>query len=135
MACKTVLIVDDETVSLEYYREAISDMGYRVLTAAAPGAALQLAHDNGIDLMVTDYSMPEMNGLELAAAFRKITPRTPIIMMTAHASVDMFLRARSEGFVEYINKPFRMEEFKRIITIALKGAAGRGASREERRSR
>ncbi len=120
MTGKTILVVDDEIVCLEYYGEAISDMGYRVLTAADPAAALQLACDNVIDLMVTDYMMPGMNGLELAAAFRKITPSVPIIMMTAQASVESYLRARSEGIVEYINKPFRMEEFKRIISLTLR---------------
>ncbi len=118
-AVKTVLVIDDEVESLRLYQETISDMGCRVLTGTDAGAALQLARDTGIDLVVTDYMMPGMNGLEFVTAFREIAPRTPIIMMTAHANLDNYLRAQREGVYEYINKPFRLEELKRVIEIAL----------------
>ncbi len=116
----TILVVDDETVHLKLYGEALGDLGFSVMMGSEPLAALQLARNNGIDLLITDYAMPDMNGLELAAAFRKIQPRTPIIMMTAHADLGTYLRARNAGIFEYLSKPFRLSELKRVIESALK---------------
>jgi len=79
----TLLVVDDEPIMREIEVLALAREGYQVLSAAGPAEALRLAAvTSTIDLLLTDYSMPEANGIELVRRFRTVHPKTPVLMVS-----------------------------------------------------
>ena len=127
---KTILVVDDETDIRSVYAELLGDLGCRVLSEPdGPSALACVKQGAGIDLVITDYMMPEMNGLKFVKSLRAMRPSVPVIMITGFTSVDNYLQSKSLGVFEYVEKPIRIEEFKRIVTAALgprKGPAPEG---------
>lgn len=117
---KTVLVVDDELGNRRLYREILSDMGYSVIDKPDGASAMSsISQGDDVDLVVTDYRMPDMSGLELVMALRRVLPSVPVIMVTAYASIENYFQSLSLGVFEYINKPFVKSEFERIVKAAL----------------
>jgi CheY-like chemotaxis protein len=117
---KTILVVDDEPENRRIYSEILSDLGYRVIDEPDGASALSdIRQGEKIDLVITDYKMPGMNGLELVATLRNILPSIPVLMLTAYTSVENFIQSLSLGAFEYINKPVGTIEFIRIVRMAL----------------
>jgi DNA-binding NtrC family response regulator len=120
---KTVLVVDDEQENLRSYAEILQDMDYNVLSKPSGGAALMLLQDNMIvDLIITDYRMPGMNGIEFITELRRLRPFVPVIMITAYGNIETYLHSVSLGVFEYVHKPIQKEEFERIVKHALHDA-------------
>lgn len=109
----TVLIVDDEIDLLEVIRDSISQYFEEVLVAASGREALKILEDRArsrpVDAMVTDFRMPEMDGLRLIAEARKQYPDMPITMLTANGSAPEVLEALGKGAFDVLDKPFRTE--------------------------
>jgi CheY-like chemotaxis protein len=117
---KTILVVDDEPENRRIYSEILSDLGYKVIDEPDGASALSdIRQGEKIDLVITDYKMPDMNGLELAATLRNILPSIPVLMLTAYASIENYFQSLSLGVFEYINKPVGRIEFIRIVRMAL----------------
>ncbi len=117
---KTILVVDDEPENRRLYSEILSDLGYRVIDEPDGASALSdIRHGEKIDLVITDFKMPGMNGLELAATLRKMLPAIPILMLTAYTSIEHYVQSLSLGVFEYINKPVGAMELIRIVRMAL----------------
>ena len=117
-----VLIVDDEAVMANSLRIGLENMGYQAIKAYSGQQALELfAYEKQmINLVITDYLMPGMDGLELTKVLRKANPTLPILIMTAYAEKSLIIEAlkyRCDGFIE---KPFRLEqltaEIERIMS-------------------
>ena len=127
---KTILLVDDETDIRSVYAELLGDLGCRVLSEPDGPSALALVKQGaGIDLVITDYVMPGMNGLKFIKSLRTMRPSVPVIMITGFTSVENYLQSKSLGVFEYVEKPIRIDEFRRIVTAALgprKGLAPEG---------
>lgn len=117
---KTILIVDDEPENRHIYAEILNDLGYRTIEAPDGEYALSKVREgNAIDLVIADYRMPKMNGLQFIESLRSILPAVPMIMVTAFANVESYLQSFSLGVFEYMNKPFSKAEFVRIVKAAL----------------
>jgi CheY-like chemotaxis protein len=117
---KTILIVDDEEENRRIYAEILSDLGYRTIEEADGETALAVVREGiPIDLVIADYRMPRMNGLQFIETLRNILPSVPMIMVTAFANVESYLQSFSLGVFEYMNKPFSKAEFVRIVRAAL----------------
>jgi len=94
-----VLCIDDNQDVLECEKAFLESFGYTVLIAPSGGKGLELAFLHSIDVVIVDYLMPEMNGLELAVKMRRLRPHAPIIMLSgamdippnALSSVDVFI--------------------------------------------
>jgi DNA-binding NtrC family response regulator len=110
-----ILVVDDEEGARELFNTILSDEGYEVTLAVSGEDAL--SHMNGAvyDLVVTDIKMPGMDGLQLLQEIRKTGSKADVIMVTAYGEVESYLKAMSLGAAEYINKPIRIKELKRIV--------------------
>jgi DNA-binding response OmpR family regulator len=79
----TLLVVDDDPVFRELETRALCQKGYNVLQAGSPAEALRLAPASvAIDMLLTDFVMPEVNGLELARQFRALHPEAPVLMVS-----------------------------------------------------
>ena len=116
---KTILLVDDETDIRSIYAELLEDLGYRVLSEPDGLSALAFVKQGaGIDLVITDYMMPNMNGLKFVKALRAMRPLVPVIMITGFTSLENYLQSKHLGVFEYVEKPIRMDEFRRLVAAA-----------------
>lgn len=112
----TVLLVDDDPGVRFALTEVLTDRGYSVVSAASGAQALDLLA--GVDVVVTDLSMPGMDGLELVSQIAVRAPRLPVILLTAHGSENMVRIASSRGACGCVSKPFDIDEIARVIERA-----------------
>ena len=125
---KTILVVDDEQENLRTYEEILHDMDYHVLSQPDGSSALELLRDDtAVDLIITDYRMPGMNGIEFITELRRSRPFVPVIMITAYGNIETYLHSVSLGVFEYVHKPVKKEEFERIVQHALHEAGPKNA--------
>lgn len=118
---KTILLVEDEAENRRSYEEILNDLGFKVIARPDAESALTTVREGvKIDLAITDYRMPGMNGLEFVTALRQILTSIPVIMITAYGDVGTYLESFSRGVFEYVNKPVNKDEFERIVKAALK---------------
>ena len=113
---KTILIVDDKRVQVKTLRRGLRTKGYRVVEAISGKQALDhLGKDETIDIVLTDYAMPEMNGIELLKKIRETNKTTPVIIMTAYGDKDLVIEAMHYRCNGFIDKPFDMDELLEVI--------------------
>ncbi|RYF09887.1 MAG: sigma-54-dependent Fis family transcriptional regulator, partial [Deltaproteobacteria bacterium] len=122
-----VLIADDEANLRKVLRRLLERDGHEVLAAADGQAALALLGSHSIDLVVTDLKMPNLDGLALLETLRQEHPELPVILMTAHGTVDTAVSALKMGAFDYITKPFDQQELRLAVR---KAAAVGGHSRD-----
>jgi FixJ family two-component response regulator len=118
----TILIVDDDRENLRALALMIDTMGYR--SRSFDDARTALAEiKNGLRpaLVISDYRMPGMDGLQFVEALRADGNTAPVILLTAHGNIDTYFRSFSLGVFDFVNKPVRDVELKRIIMTALEG--------------
>jgi two-component system response regulator AtoC len=113
----TVLLVDDEPGVLFTLSEVLADRGHRVLTAKSGEAALPQLDE--ADAVLTDLSMPGMDGLELMGQIGSRDPSLPVILLTAHGSERVAVAAMKQGAYDYLAKPFDIDEVALVIERAL----------------
>jgi nitrogen regulation protein NR(I) len=113
-----VLIVDDENNIRRVLAAMLKRDGYEVTTAADGEQAVATLHRTPIDVVVTDLVMPRMGGLELLRHCATAHPDVPVIMITAHGTVDTAVEAMKAGAFDYITKPFEQEELRKVIAKA-----------------
>jgi DNA-binding NtrC family response regulator len=117
---KTILLAEDDACNRDIMAEILADSGYRVLPVADGASALSAIQEHAdIDLVITDYCMPDMNGLDLALALRQMRPVVPIIMVTGYGSIENYFKSMSLGVFEYVNKPLKKIELERMVKLAL----------------
>ncbi|HUS28001.1 MAG TPA: sigma-54 dependent transcriptional regulator [Kofleriaceae bacterium] len=113
----TVLLVDDEPGVLFTLSEVLTERGHRVLTAKSGAEALTKLDD--AETVVTDLSMPGMDGLELMSQIVARDPALPILLLTAHGSERVAVAAMKNGAYDYLAKPFDIDEIAVVIERAL----------------
>jgi two-component system response regulator AtoC len=117
---KQVLIVDDEPNLRKILSAQLSRDGYDVLTAEDGEQGLLILRDHHIDLVVTDLKMPKVDGMALLRQALAEDPDLPIVMITAHGTVDTAVEALKIGAFDYLTKPFDKEEVRQIVAKALR---------------
>src|SRR3972149_1324634 len=119
MAAPYLLIVDDDPVALNLLKEVLSKEGYRAATALSGEEAIDLGMHHAFDIVITDVRMGEKDGMEVLRSFKKLSPETTLIMITAFGSIETAIEAIREGAFDYISKPFKLEEIKFTVRRAL----------------
>jgi DNA-binding NtrC family response regulator len=114
-----ILIVDDEERMADVIAMALRRAGYECETRQNGVEALQALEERGADLLVTDWKMPEMDGLELLRRVHVQRPALPVILITAHGSVPSAVAAMREGAFDYVTKPFDNDELRALVARAL----------------
>jgi DNA-binding NtrC family response regulator len=117
---KKILIADDELNMLLVIEAMLEKEGYSVVTAGDGMEALQILGDEDIAVIVTDLKMPKLDGLGLLSRVVKEYPAIPIIMITAHGTVETAVEALKKGAFDYITKPFEQEDLNNVIRKAFK---------------
>ncbi|MGD9224149.1 MAG: response regulator, partial [Desulfobacteraceae bacterium] len=101
---ETILIVDDEKNYPLVLSAVLQDEGFEPLTAHSGEQALEILDHSDIDLVLTDMKMPKMDGIELLEKMKEKDPELPVIMMTAHGTVEKAVEAMQKGAYNYILK-------------------------------
>ncbi|NNF99087.1 MAG: sigma-54-dependent Fis family transcriptional regulator [Desulfobacteraceae bacterium] len=128
----TILIVDDEKNYPLILSAVLDEEGFETLTANSGQEALERLNDSDIDLVLTDMKMPVMDGIELLEHIKKKDAELPVIMMTAHGTVEKAVEAMQKGAYNYILKPFDNE---RLVLYVNKAVVMRRVIKENRRLR
>lgn len=121
-ANKRILVVDDEENAREALSKILIHDGYEVSTVSNGLEALNFLRSREVELIITDINMPEMNGLIFLRELNRNRPESNVIMLTAYGEVESYLEAMNLGAFEYINKPVKYDELKKVIKMILKTA-------------
>ncbi len=114
-----ILIVDDEPFNLDLLAQELSDLGYAVERARHGVEALALSESYRPDLVLLDYMMPGMNGLEVLQELRTRESDVPVVIITAHGSIDIAVQAMKLGAQDFITKPFAPDHIALVVQRAL----------------
>jgi len=110
-----ILVIDDEDSMCNFMEIMLSKEGYGVDTANSGGDGVALLKEKNYDLVIADLNMPEMSGIDVLKTVRAFKQDQDFIVMTAYASVDTAIEAMKQGAVDYITKPFKVDEIKLVI--------------------
>jgi CheY-like chemotaxis protein len=125
---RKILLADDDPDSLEGLRALLEAWGYEVEIARDGRAALERMPVVRPSAVITDVIMPRMTGLELLEAIRRDRSAVPVIVMTAHGTVEARRHAAAMGAVAYLPKPIDTTQLRSVLRRALAGAEGDAGS-------
>ena len=114
-----VIIIDDEKSLLDLLSVVFKKEGYGVKTALSAAKAFEIIDREDIDLVVTDIKMPETDGMEVLRHVRETRPDVPVVMITAYGSINQAVETLKAGALDYVVKPFDVEELKIIVARGL----------------
>jgi DNA-binding response OmpR family regulator len=115
-----ILIVDDETNVRLNYRVTLETEGYQIFEAVSGAKALEQLLGRSFDLAILDMRMPGMDGLELLAKMRELGITVPAMIVTAYSDVPHAVLAMKLGAIDFLQKPLRPEELRRIVAEMVK---------------
>jgi len=114
----TILVIDDESAILDTLRILLKKEGFDVTTAQGGKAGVEYIRSGQFDIILSDVRMPQVSGLDVVEAAREQDPMTPVILMTAQASLQSAIGAVNAGAYYYIQKPFANDELLAILRRA-----------------
>jgi DNA-binding NtrC family response regulator len=112
---RSILVVEDEAKLRRLVELQLADDGFQVQSVPDAEAALQLLNKENFDLLLTDFKLPGMNGLEFLQAAKRIDAQMPVVIMTAYGSVEAAVDAMKAGASDYVLKPFSLAELVLVI--------------------
>ncbi|HPX11252.1 MAG TPA: response regulator, partial [Syntrophales bacterium] len=134
MSKQTILIADDDSGMRAALSESLERCGYFVTMAENGSEALEMFSDGGrFEAVITDMRMPKMSGMEVLRGVKKISPDTPVIVITAYGTVNTAVEAMKEGASDFLMKPFSLDNLEFVVRNVLADAKGNGCQRESER--
>jgi signal transduction histidine kinase len=127
---RKLLVVDDDVAILEVLEMRLTSMGFEVTATPEPERAVAAAHQTRFDLALLDLRMEPLDGIRLMEQLHGQQPRLPVLIMTAHGTIETAVEAVQRGAFDYLTKPFVRDELRAKIGRAL--AARRWARDRER---
>jgi CheY-like chemotaxis protein len=115
----TILIVDDDSVSLNLLSKLVEKLNYMVLQAADAQAALAQLSEHPVDLVIADYDMPVTDGLALLKTVKSEFPRLPYILVTAYSNLSVIREAWEHGAFDFFQKPVFVDRLNQTIRLAI----------------
>ncbi|MCP5418913.1 MAG: sigma-54-dependent Fis family transcriptional regulator [Gammaproteobacteria bacterium] len=117
---KRILLIDDEEAMCRMIAAVMTDQGYAVTSFTRSPEAVTAFSSEHYDVVISDVKMPTMDGLEVLQRIKEIAPDIPVLMITAHATVDMSIQALRKGAYDMLTKPFEPEELLSRVRNALR---------------
>ncbi|MHB0867418.1 MAG: sigma-54-dependent transcriptional regulator [Thermoleophilia bacterium] len=114
-----ILIVEDEKAALKNLEHVMAKEGYDVVAMLSSSDALKLLEKREFDVVLTDLRMEKVDGVEILERTKDIYPEAEVIMITAYASVPSAVETMKKGAYDYIAKPFKLEEVRKVVRGAL----------------
>jgi DNA-binding NtrC family response regulator len=115
----TILVVEDDQAMRDMLREALEDDGYGVEAVGGGRAGVERVQRGGIDLVISDVKMPDLDGLDMLREIKAVSPSPHVITITAFGSIDTAIRAVKLGAFDYITKPFEIDQLILSVEKAL----------------
>ena len=111
-----ILVVDDEPTILKMMELVLANAGYSIITAHGGHEALDI-YGNGanFDLVITDYKMPEMNGIELEGEILRRDPSAKVLLVSGYGGIDTALEALNKGAMDFLRKPFTPDALRNSV--------------------
>ncbi|HOG16735.1 MAG TPA: sigma-54 dependent transcriptional regulator [Syntrophales bacterium] len=128
---KTLLIADDDGTMRMALAESLQSCGYQIETAENGAEALTKYARGHFGAVITDMRMPKMSGMDVLRGIKKISPATPVILITAYGTVSTAVEAMKEGASEFIMKPFSLDDLEFVVKNVLAAGAGGEATAAE----
>lgn len=119
---KKILIVDDDPEFRSNLTEVLTGAGYRTESAASAKEAIGRCETERFDVILLDFMMPKMNGIDSLLTLKRAQPKAKVIMITAFATVENAVDAMKKGASDYISKPFKIEALLTTIRRVLEEA-------------
>ena len=115
-----ILLVEDEPGIVNFLQQGLEEENYQVSVCQNGKIGLKTALQQDADLIILDWMLPELSGIEICKAFRKVNTTTPIIFLTAKDTIDETIEGLQSGANDYIKKPFHFEELLERIKVQLR---------------
>jgi DNA-binding NtrC family response regulator len=134
MPNQTILVVDDEKNIRFALDQALRPLGFRIVSAADGASALAQLEAERPAVLVLDLKLPDMDGMEVLRQTAHLYPEVRVIVITAHGSVDNAVDAMKLGAIDFLEKPFSIEEIRELVTSVLDREqldAGKAASYDD----
>ncbi len=122
-----LVVVDDETDAREMFTKFLIRKGFRVEPAANALEAIRIVRKGGVDLVLTDFHMPEMSGLDLLREVRRMSDGLPVIVMSGQADIQTAVGVLREEAFDFLQKPVSSEELLETVRSALRRASEKTA--------
>lgn len=122
-----ILIVEDEAGIVAFLKQGLEEESFAVDVASEGKEGLVLAQSNEYDLLLLDWMLPGLSGIEICRQFRKENQQTPVIFLTAKDTVDETVFGLQSGANDYIKKPFHFDELLERIKVQLRPKTGEHA--------
>ncbi len=115
-----ILVIDDESCILKMMEIVLANAGYSVTTSESPKNALDI-YGNGanFDLVITDFKMPEMNGIELEGEILRRDPSAKVLLISGYGGIDTALEALNKGAIDFLRKPFTPDALRNAVRSAV----------------
>ncbi|HMN68757.1 MAG TPA: response regulator [Bdellovibrionales bacterium] len=114
-----ILVVDDDSVSLNLLQKLVEKLNYTVVTAVDGEKALEVLRAQAVDLVIADYDMPVLDGLELLKTVKAEFPRLPFIMVTAYSNLKVIAEAWANGAFDFFQKPVFVDRLHQTLRLAV----------------
>ncbi len=110
-----ILIIDDEQTQREVLTGYLKKKGYHILSADSGEEGIKLVKQNAVDIVLSDFKMPDKTGLEVLEEVKKINPEISFVIITAYSTVETAVKAMRMGAYDYISKPVDLDELDLLI--------------------
>lgn len=114
-----ILVVDDHPGVCELVGQMVQALGHRAHLVNDGASAIEILSIGGIDLVVTDLKLPDMDGIEILRRSKELCPFVPVILLTGYPTVDVAIQAIKQGASDFLTKPFKMEQIEWSVARAL----------------
>lgn len=114
---RRLLIVEDDPNTLSGLLELLSDEGYQVQGVMHGSEALELAATEPVDMVICDYNLPDINGLQVCRELKRLQPRSILFLSTAFYNLKIFNAARECGIAKIFTKPVVLDDLFEILSI------------------
>ncbi len=115
-----LIIIDDEPIVGKRLKQVFSKMGFQVEIFTNPISALEFMENNPFDIVVTDFKMEELDGMEILSRAKQLNPKARVIIITGYAKPETAKEAFKSGVFDFMVKPFRLDELKEAVSRAAK---------------
>jgi len=111
----TILIIDDESSQRQILSGYLKGKGYDVIEAESGKEGIKLAKENSVDIVLTDFKMPDVTGLDVLREIKKFNPETGVVLVTAFGTIEDAVKAMKEGAYDYLTKPIELDELDFLV--------------------
>ena len=113
-----ILLIDDEPNQITSIQSFLKRRDYKVYSANSGDEGLKILKENSIDLVFSDFRMPDMSGLDVVKAVKQFNPETPVVVVTAFSDTKDAVQVMKEGAFDYLSKPVDLDELEILVKKA-----------------